>query len=172
VILTGREIAAERARGRIEIEPFSGNQVSPNSYDFLLGPTLKKYQHYVLDCRKQNPTVDIPIPEEGYLLEPGRIYLGHTWETMGSDHFVPIIRGRSSTARLGLFVHVTADMIDIGSHNQWTLQLYAVQPVRVYAMMRIGQVTFWKPQGEITLYDGKYQGSHGPWGSQIHLDER
>ncbi len=131
MILTGAEIVAEHVRGRIKIEPFSDAQVSPNSYDFLLGPTLKKYKNYVLDCRRENFTIDISIPKDGYLLEPGRIYLGHTWETMGSDHYVPIIRGRSSTARLGLFVHVTADMIDIGSHNQWTLQLHAVQPVRV-----------------------------------------
>ena len=54
-----------------------------------------------------------------------------TEEVMGSDRFVPIIHGRSSTARMGLFVHITADLIDIGSYNQWTLQLHAVQPVRM-----------------------------------------
>lgn len=171
MILTGKAIESEVALGRIRIDPFRPGQVSPNSYDFLLGPMLKRYRNYTLDCRKENTTVEIPLGVNGHVLEPGRIYLGHTFEIMGSDHYVPIIRGRSSTARLGLFVHVTADMIDIGSHNQWTLQLYAVQPVRVYPMMRIGQVTFWKPQGDIVLYTGKYQGSRGPWSSQIHLDE-
>ena len=78
---------------------------------------------------------------------------------MGSDSFVPIIRGRSSFARLGLFIHVTADLIDIGSHNQWTLQLHCVQPLRLYAGMHVGQVTFWTVKGEIVLYSGKYQGS-------------
>lgn len=37
--------------------------------------------------------------------------------------FVPIIRGKSSIARMALFVHVTADLIDIGLVNQWTFQL-------------------------------------------------
>lgn len=96
--------------------------------------------------------------------------MGHTLEVMGSDHYVPIIRARSSVARLGLFVHVTADLIDIGSHNQWTLQLHAVQPVKVFPNMLIGQVTFWEPLGEIELYKGKYQGLMGPQPSQIYHD--
>jgi dCTP deaminase len=170
LILTGAKIASEHKAGRIDIRPFDSQQISPNSYDFCLGPRILGYKDYVLDCRRPNETVEIPFPEGGLVLQPGRIYLGHTLEIMGSDHYVPIIRGRSSVARLGLFVHVTADMIDIGSHNQWTLQLHAVQPVRVYRSMRIGQVTFWKPKGKIVLYDGKYQGSMGPRGSEIHRD--
>lgn len=89
---------------------------------------------------------------------------------MGSDTFVPIIRARSSIARLGLFIHVTADLIDIGSINQWTLQLHAVQPIRIYAGMLIGQVTFWCVKGDIILYHGKYQGSRGPQESKSFLD--
>jgi dCTP deaminase len=71
---------------------------------------------------------------------------------------------------MGLFVHVTADLIDIGSHNQWTLQLHAVQPLRIFTNMLIGQVTFWAVQGEISLYEGKYQGSMGPRPSEIYRD--
>ncbi len=170
MILTGRKIADEVAAGRIGIDPFDSARLSPNSYDFALGSTIKWYRHYVLDCRSNNETLEADISPNGFILHPGRIYLGHTVEVMGSDYYVPIIRGRSSIARLGLFIHVTADIIDIGSHNQWTLQLHAVQPIRVYAGMLVGQVTFWKPEGEIELYRGKYQGSRGPFGSLIHLD--
>jgi dCTP deaminase len=170
MILTGQAIAVAREAGEIQIDPFSPAQLSPNSYDFRLGPQLKRYKRYVLDCRAENETYDVPFDDRGIVLEPACIYLGHTLETMGSDFYVPIIRGRSSTARLGLFIHVTADLIDIGSHNQWTLQLHAVQPIRVFPKMRVGQVTFWKPTGPIELYRGKYQGSRGPWGSRIHLD--
>ncbi|MFT7835891.1 hypothetical protein Q5530_07050 [Saccharothrix sp. BKS2] len=102
--------------------------------------------------------------------ELGRIYLAGTAERMGSEHYVPIIRARSSIARLGLFIHVTADLIDIGSINNWTLQLHAVQPVRVYPGMRIGQVTCWSVEGEIELYRGKYQHSRRPMPSMIHRD--
>ena len=170
MILTGPEILREWHAGHIQIEPFSPEQLNPNSYDFRLGPTLKTYVNYVLDAKAENAAVAHDIPTSGLTLSPGRIYLGHTLEIMGSDCFVPVIRGRSSTARLGLFVHVTADLIDLGSHNQWTLQLNAVQPVRVYPGMRIGQVTFWRTIGERILYSGKYQGSRGPVESQIHRD--
>jgi dCTP deaminase len=170
VILTGPEIQREWSNGRIDIRPFEPAQINPNSYDFRLGATLKTYVNYVLDPQYPNAATELLIPSDGIVLQPGRIYLGHTLEVMGSDHYVPIIRGKSSTARLGLFIHITADVIDIGSHNQWTLQLNPVQPIRLYPNMRIGQVTFWTVVGEITLYEGKYQGSMGPIESQIHSD--
>jgi dCTP deaminase len=170
MILTGSEIAREHAKGAIDIRPFYPSQLNPNSYDFRLGPVFKTYASYVLDARKPNTAVETVIPEAGLIFQPGRIYLGHTVEIMGSDLYVPIIRGKSSIARLGLFIHVTADIIDIGSHNQWTLQLNPVQPIRLYPNMLIGQVTFWKVSGDIELYNGKYQGSMGPVESQVHLD--
>ncbi|MFD9659006.1 dCTP deaminase [Streptomyces mirabilis] len=170
MILTGPEIAREHERGRLVLDPFDPAQVQPNSYNIALGPTLAYYTGEVLDTRRENPSTVVPIPPEGFVLEPDRIYLGSSVEVLGSDHLVPVIRSRSGAARLGVFVHVTADLIDIGSIGQSTFQLHAVQPVRVHAGDRLAQVTFWRPQGEITLYDGKYQGSRGPQPSQIHRD--
>ncbi len=145
-------------------------QVNPNSYNFRLGNLLKGYEGDVLDVRRKNDTWCVEIGPDGYVLLPNQIYLGHTVEVMGSDTFVPIIRARSSVARLGLFIHVTADLIDIGSINQWTLQLHAVQPLRIYPNMLVGQVTFWCVKGDIVLYNGKYQGSMGPHESKSYLD--
>jgi dCTP deaminase len=170
VILTGQEILAQREVGRIQIDPFSSDQINPNSYDFRLGGTLKWYKNTLLDVKEKQEVETVEIPIGGTVISPEKIYLGHTLEVMGSDHFVPIIRGRSSSARIGLFIHVTADLIDIGSHNQWTLQLHAVQPLRLFRGMLIGQVTFWTVEGEITLYTGKYQGTSGPQESEIYRD--
>src|ERR1017187_524812 len=125
MILTGSEIRREVDNGRIWISPFDPDRVQPNSYDFRLGPTLLRYTPEVLDVRHDNEFERFDIPETGYILQADRVYLGHTSEVMGSNTYVPIIRGRSSIARLGLFIHVTADLIDIGSRNQWTLQLHA-----------------------------------------------
>lgn len=172
MILTGSTIICERQAGRIWIDPFVPHHIQPNSYDFTLGHTLLRYTNETLDVAKENTVETISIDHMGFVLQPDRLYLGHTVEKMGSSHYVPIIRGRSSIARLGLFIHVTADIIDIGSHNQWTLQLHAVQPLRVYPGMRIGQVTFWTVQGEIVPYTGKYQGSIGPTPSLSHHDFR
>ncbi|MEV0830196.1 dCTP deaminase [Nonomuraea rubra] len=168
--MTGAEIVRQHRDGRITIDPFTPDQVNPNSYNFRLGSTIKTYTDPVLDVAEPNAVTEIQLASTGLVLEPDRIYLGHTLEVMGSDHYVPIIRARSGIARLGLFVHVTADLIDIGSHNQWTLQLHAVQPVRIYPGLLIGQVTFWAVRGDITLYSGKYQGARGPRESEIHRD--
>lgn len=159
MILTGPAIRAEVEAGRIQIDPFDPRRLNPNSYDFRLSDSLLVYDKLVLDSARENAVTKIPIDTAGVVLDPARVYLSATVEVMGSDHYVPIIRGKSSTARLGLFINITADLIDIGSHNRWTLQLHCVQPVRIYPGMLIGQVTFWVPQGEISLYDGKYQGS-------------
>jgi len=147
MILTGTEIVEQRRLGRIRIEPFHPEQVSPNSYDFRLGDAVEMYQSEALDFRQENPKVKIPIPDDGLLLKIDKIYLAATEELIGSDHFAAIIHARSSVARLGLFVHVTADLIDIGSYDRWILQLHAVQPVRIFRGMRIGQVTFWSAKG-------------------------
>lgn len=170
MILTGNKIIEEVKNNKIIIDPFSLEQVNPNSYDFRLGNSIKIYKEKVLDVKKRNETETITIPKEGLLLMPDKLYLGHTLEVMGSNFYVPIIRGRSSIGRIGIFIHITADLIDIGSVNQWTLQMHAVQPVKIYPEMLIGQVTFWTIQGRIKLYEGKYQGSKGPMASQIYKD--
>lgn len=170
MILTGPKIKQEVKNGQITIAPFSDNYVNPNSYDLRLGNSLMVYKSSELDTKRHNETETFDIPEEGFLLQPDTLYLGHSLETIGSDVYVPIIRGKSSTGRMGLFVHITADLIDIGSKGNITFMMHAVQPLRVYPGMRIGQVTFWKTVGDVVLYDGKYQGSLGPMASQVHKD--
>jgi dCTP deaminase len=149
MILTGSEIIKQREAGRIRIEPFDPERVSPNSYDFRLGDTLETYERELLDFNADNPKVKVAIPDEGLVLRTDRIYLAATEELIGSDHFAAIVHARSSVARMGLFVHVTADLIDIGTYDRWILQLHAVQPVRIFRGMRIGQVTFWSVSGAL-----------------------
>lgn len=170
MILTGTEILKNVNEKKITIEQFNVAQLNPNSYNFTLGDKLLVYENHILDVKKENKTRELSIPQEGVVLSPGTVYLGYTNEIIGSDFFVPIIRGRSSIGRLGLFVNITSDLIDIGSINQFTLQLTAVQPVIVYPNMQIGQVTFWIPSGEIKKYSGKYKDARGPVASRAHLD--
>ncbi len=114
MILTGSKIKSEVKKGTIVIEPFDGKQINPNSYDFRIGSTLVVYRNKILDSKKDNPTIVIKIPKSGVILYPEKLYLGHTIEKIGSNHYVPVVRGKSSTGRVGLFVHITADLIDIG----------------------------------------------------------
>ena len=116
-------------------------------------------------------TKKILIPDDGLILEPNKIYLGYTVETIGSDKYVPLVHGRSSTGRIGLFVHITSDLVDIGFKGNITLQLHATQKVKIYKGMKIGQVSFWNIDGDIKLYEGKYQNSIGPQKTQIYKSQ-
>ncbi|MBQ4558333.1 MAG: dCTP deaminase [Clostridia bacterium] len=170
MILTGTEIFKQVQKNKITISPFCKKNVNPNSYNVELGDYLKVYEEEILDSKKKLKTITIPIPDEGLVLQPNKIYLGYTKEVIGSNHFVPTLTGRSSTGRLGLFVQITADLVDIGFKGNLTFQLHAVQPLRIYKGMKIGQIMFWKTKGKIKLYNGKYQNSVGPRESQVWRD--
>ncbi|MEN4541249.1 dCTP deaminase [Pantoea agglomerans] len=170
MILTGLEIKRRVNDASIHIEPFNDDQITTNTYDLTLGGKLIRYKDEVLDPKKFNAYVEIEIPDAGFEMEKGEFLLGSSAEVIGSNSYVPLIHARSSIARLGLFVHVTADLFDIGAVGQTTFQLYATRKIRLYKGMKIGQVSFWVPKGEIITYTGKYQGSIGPQPSQVHKD--
>jgi dCTP deaminase len=170
MILTGSAIEREVARGRIVIDPFDPSCVNPNSYNFKLSNVLKIYVDSVIDTRSPARSRTVVIPPEGYVLEAGRLYLGASIERIGSAHFAPTYAARSSVARLGMFINLSAPLGDIGFVGCWTIQLYAVNHVRVYPGMRIGQMMFWQPLGDIVLYEGKYQHATGPRTSEIFRD--
>lgn len=170
MILTGKSIVKNVTSGKIRITPFIKNQITTNSYDLRLGTRLIRYTSNILDPKCNNTFEEIIIPKQGILFNPGDFYLGETKEKIGSNYYVPIIHAKSGTARLGLFVHITADLIDIGSYGRITLQLLPTLPVILYPNMLIAQVSFWKPKGKIILYNGKYQGSEGPCQSLSYKD--
>ena len=170
MILTGQKIIEEVHDDKIDISPFEEKRITTNSYDLSLGDTIVRYKEDVIDPKQEALYEEIVIPEEGLILQAGDFVLGHSKERIGSDFYVPIIHGKSGTARMGLFVHVTADLVDIGSHGVTTFQLYATLPVRLYPGMLIAQVSFWVPFGEIVLYKGKYQNSTGPRPSLTYKD--
>ena len=170
MILSGLKIEEEVKKGNIDIFPFSKENINPNSYNYSLGEYLEVYEEEILDPKKEMRTQKVYIPDDGMILYPNKLYLGYTQERFGSDKFVPCITGRSSTGRIGLFVQITSDLVDIGFHGNLTLQLHATQPVKVYKGMKIGQVTFWDVLGDVELYHGKYQGSIGPMKTKIYKE--
>ncbi len=82
------------------------------------------------------------IPDEGLVLQPGIVYLASTVEYTETLKHVPILMGKSSLGRLGLFVHVTAGFGDVGFKGHWTLELVCVQPLKIYPGMKIAQITY------------------------------
>lgn len=157
MILSGHEIQS-RLGTDILIDPFDPAQLNPNSYNLRLHDELLVYEEIVLDMSRPNRFRRYSIPPEGFVLHPNKLYLGRTVERTETHNLVPMLEGRSSIGRLGLFVHVTAGFGDVGFRGYWTLEMFAVQPVRIYAGVQIGQIFYHTLEGEITEYDSeKYQ---------------
>jgi len=170
MILTGTQIYESLKSNDISIVPFTMDNISTNSYDLTLGEKYIRYLDPILDPLKDNKFAECIIPDDGLVLNQGDFILAESSEIIGSDKFVPIIHGKSGIARKGLFAHITANLVDIGYRGKITLQLYATQNVIIHKGMKIAQITFWVPKGEITLYKGKYQNGDGPQASKIFLD--
>ncbi len=156
MILSGQQILS-RLGGDILIDPFDQSRLNPNSYNLTLHDELMVYEELVLDMAKPNRVRRIAIPAEGLTLSPNQLYLGRTVERTTTHNLVPQIEGRSSVGRLGLFVHVTAGFGDVGFSGFWTLEMYAVQPVRIYPGVPICQIFYHEVAGEIVEYASKYQ---------------
>lgn len=152
MILTGLEIAKEVEFGRIVIKPFNRSRVNPNSYNLTLAPELWVYDSDHLDMKREESISRITLRECGYDLQPNRLYLGRTNERTFTKDFVPMLEGRSSIGRLGLFIHVTAGFGDLGFNGFWTLELHCVQPIRIYPNIEIAQIYFHTSLGEKIYY--------------------
>ena len=176
MILSGKEILKEMDNGNIKITPFNINQLNPNSYNLKLANELLVYDiprienargfgnEFVttdyttlqpLDMHKDNPTRTIRIPEEGYVLYPGMLYLGKTVEFTETHNFIPCVEGRSSIGRLGINIHVVRE-------------ISVVQPVSSYPNSEICQIYYHEIKGEIEEYKGKYQNQTDTVGSRIY----
>lgn len=157
MILSGAEIKAQLG-SNIKIDPFTDEQLNPNSYNLTLHDELLVYEEIVLDMKRPSRFRRVMIPEEGLVLQPNQLYLGRTIEHTETHNFVPMLEGRSSIGRLGLFVHVTAGFGDVGFCGYWTLEMFAVQPVRIYPGVQVCQIFYHALQGDVEEYkSSKYQ---------------
>lgn len=149
MILSDAEILGAIDRGHIVIEPFLKDCLGSNSYDVHLGKYLATYKDPVLDARKHNQVEHFEIPDSGFVLQPGHLYLGVTQEYTETFAHVPFLEGKSSVGRLGIDIHATAGKGDVGFCNHWTLEISASVPVRVYAGMPVGQLIYFTVEGEV-----------------------
>lgn len=172
MILSGLKIKEEVANKNITISPWRDDLLNPNSYNYRLGTKLLKLCDEIIDPANGNSYKEIVIPEEGYILQPNQLYLGSTFEIIGSNKYVTQLIGRSSVGRLGLFLQVTAPLGHVGCCGSWTLELKVVQPLRVYRGMKIGQVTFWRIDGntDITYLGGEYNEEKEPKISKFYKE--
>jgi dCTP deaminase len=168
MILSDTAILAAIDRKEIVIDPFDPANLGGNSYDVHLSPHLLVYQlgstglEGVIDAARETPTTELVIPPVGLVLWPRQLYLASTVEYTETHRHVPYIDGRSSVGRLGMSIHATAGRGDVGFRGHWTLEVTVVHPVRVYAGLRIGQLTYHAVEGEVVnSYATKASSTYG-----------
>ena len=182
--LTGKEILKQIKEGHIEIDPFDESRLNPNSYNIRLAPELMIYDStetdyisgnkiVVLDSHKENKTINLKIPENGFVLQPNTLYLGRTVERTYTDRYVPMIDGRSSTGRLGMLIHATAGFGDVGFNGTWTLEIFVIHPLRVYPYDEIGQISFETLEGDASYqYNGRYNNQKDVTASRFYMEKK
>lgn len=168
MILSGNEIIKNLGTNII-IEPFVSENVNPNSYNLRLHNELMIYEEDILDASKKNKTKSIIIPSDGYVLQPGQLYLARSLEYTETHGFIPILQGRSSIGRLGVTVHVTAGFGDVGFCGYWTMQLTCIKPTKIYPQMKICQIYYQTILGDFEEYSSqKYQNSSSIQASRLY----
>ncbi len=159
MLLSGDEIQ-RRLNDGLAIDPFDPDRLNPNSYNLSLHHELLVYEEVVLDAATPNRYRRIEIPDEGLTLHPNMLYLGRTVEHTETHGLVPMIQGRSSLGRLGLFINPGGSVGDSGYCGTWTLEMHCVQPVRIYPKMQIAQIYYMQLLGKCDGYcSDKYQNS-------------
>jgi dCTP deaminase len=170
MILSGKEIEARLGKDII-IDPFNRKRLNPNSYNLSLNDDLLIYTDSSLDMKARNKTEQLIIPLEGLVLEPNRLYLGRTREYTETHNLVPMLEGRSSIGRLGLFIHVSAGFGDVGFKGYWTLEIFCIHPVRIYAGVEFCQIYYHTIEGDYNPYSSnKYQGNKGIQPSLLYME--
>ena len=143
MVLSDDELFEALETGQLKIEPQPTlDMVKPSSVDLRLGSQLleqrsKVVQGIIVDLstvdvmdhiRAYGTPVDIST-STGYEMHPGTLVLGTTLERLE----IPLdlaarVEGKSSLARMGLAVHITAPKIDPGFRGQLTLEMYNLGP--------------------------------------------
>jgi dCTP deaminase len=183
-ILVDHEIRDEIASGKLILDPYDSSLIQPNSYDVRLARQFSWHEPStdVIDPYQSDSVLTnvVEVEEDSIVIKPGHFVLGATLEKVCLPrNIVGQLTGKSSLARLGVMVHVTAGFIDAGfSHPpaQITLEIVNVgnRPVRLHAGMAIGQMVFTRTAECAVPYNekasAKYNGQPAAAHSKYYLN--
>lgn len=163
MILTHDVILREIESGRIEIDPFTPDQVGAASIDLHLGNEIRVMQGgppvIELDEDADYRTVTQLRPlDSRYVLAPGETIHGITRERIRLPPDIGgWLEGRSRFARLGLMIHVTSGFVAPGVNNRQVLEMSNVagRPLAILAGTRLCQIVLQRTEGEAT-YRGRF----------------
>ncbi|PRD16825.1 dCTP deaminase [Pantoea coffeiphila] len=191
--LCDRDIEAWLDNGKLGITPRPPvERISGATVDVRLGNQFRTFRghtapfidlsgpkHEVSAALDRVMSDEIVLPEgEAFFLHPGELALAVTFESVTlPDDLVGWLDGRSSLARLGLMVHVTAHRIDPGWQGRIVLEFYnsGKLPLALRPGMLIGALSFEPLSGPAarpynSRQDAKYKGQQGAVASRIDED--
>ena len=129
--------------------------------EIIINPTDPNFNHEAI---LKEITRTVTISEKGYVLNPGQMILAWTKEYINLNINARIaarVEGKSSLARLGIGVHITAPIIHAGFDGQIRLEMthHGKLPVRLKTGMRICQLCFEQTLGTpVRGYVGRFTG--------------
>ncbi len=191
--LSDKDIVDALNNGSISVEPRpSDDCISGVSVDLRLGNRFRVFSshttpHIDLSGTREevNRAIDKVMSDEiniegddAFFLHPGELALGVTLESVKlPDDIVGWLDGRSSLARLGLMVHVTAHRIDPGWSGNIVLEFYnsGKLPLALRPGMSIGAISFETMSSPAERpyrkrENAKYRDQSGPMASRISED--
>jgi len=191
--LCDRDILKAFENGRISVQPQpSEDSISGVSVDLRLGNRFRTFNSHTtpfIDLSGSRADVDESIEKimsdeiiindnNEFFLHPGELALGITYESVTlPDDIVGWLDGRSSLARLGLMVHVTAHRIDPGWSGNIVLEFFnsGKLPLALRPGMSIGAISFEQMSGPADRpyrkrMNAKYRDQSGPDSSRISED--
>ncbi|SEL45931.1 dCTP deaminase [Colwellia chukchiensis] len=193
--LCDKDIEECISKGVIGISPTpDSSMISGVSVDIRLGNEFRVFQDHTApyidlsgpkdEMQKAMNSVmsdEIYIPDgEAFFLHPGELALAVTYESVSlPDNIVGWLDGRSSLARLGLMVHVTAHRIDPGWSGQIVLEFYnsgklplALRPKMTIAALNFETMSASALRPYNKRDNAKYKGQMGAVASRISQDEK
>jgi len=192
--LSDKDIEECIETGQIKIVPTpETSMISGVSVDIRLGNEFRVFQdHTAAYIDLSGPKADVQnamnsvmsdeifiADGEAFFLHPGELALAVTYESVTlPDDIVGWLDGRSSLARLGLMVHVTAHRIDPGWSGQIVLEFYnsGKLPLALRPKMKIAALNFESMSSSaLRPYnkrgDAKYKNQKGAVASRISQDD-
>jgi len=167
MILSDSKIKESISSGDIVITPYDEKNLGSNSYDVHLGKHFAVYADDEIDAKKHNLVRHFEIPDSGFVMQPGELYLASTIEYTETHRHCPFLEGKSSTGRLGIDIHATAGKGDVGFCGYWTLEMSCAKPVRIYPRMPVGQLIYYVVDGDV---ENPYHSKKGAkYSHQDHL---
>lgn len=149
MILSDRDIRFALKLGHLAIEPLDPADIQPASVDVHLGETFLSFPK---DCTLIDPlNFDVGSMDKWHMatefwLEPQDVVLYELAERVRVPaDMVARVEGKSSLARLGLTVHLTAGYVDPGWDGVLTLELkneHADCRILLRPGMKIAQLSF------------------------------